>query len=66
MSKSKIHDDKVKILVDEIFNLVENLDINIEPSKQIDEIFKKYPFLIQKRPNTTKFPRLKFNLELID
>jgi hypothetical protein len=66
MSKSKIHDDKVKILVDEIFNLVENLDINIEPSKQIDEIFKKYPFLIQKRPNTTKFPRLKFNLELND
>lgn len=66
MSKSKIHDDKVKILVDEIFNLVENLEINIDPSKQIDQIFKKYPFLIKTRPNTIKFPRLRFNLELND
>jgi hypothetical protein len=66
MISSKIDDSEVKILVNEIFNLVENLALNTEVSKQISDIFKKYPFLLRTKPNTAKFPRLRFNLNIDD
>ena len=66
MISSKIDDNEVKILVNEIFNLVENLALNIEISKQISDIFKKYLFLLRTKPNTAKFRRLRFNLNIDD
>lgn len=66
MIEPKVSNNEAKLITDQIFNLIENLDLNKNASKQIEYIFEKFPFLINKKPNIAKFPRLKFNINSND
>jgi hypothetical protein len=66
MNIQTMNDLEAKLLVDEVFSKLEILDPKISPKNQINKIFLDADDLIKFAPNTSRFPRLSFELTLDD